>query len=147
MNRIYRWASGIAMLFGCAVSFLALSQTMQQPITLIAPPPSPVPPVRTLPKAVPDTCQRPEYPNAALRAELQGTTRVRFDVDSSSKIVGLLVVKSSGHDALDAATLAALRTCEFTAGTYNGKPTLASVFIEFAWRLEEAAPSASTPRQ
>ena len=137
-----RAAMGNALLIIMAAA--SAQQPPNQPMTIVAPPPAPTHPIRTNPKALPDTCQRPEYPNAALRAELQGSTRVRFDVDSSGKVVGMIIAKSSGHDALDAATLAALRTCQFSAGTYNGKPTLASVFLDIAWKLDEATQSPFT---
>jgi protein TonB len=99
------------------------------------------------PQVIPGTCQRPEYPYAAVRAEMQGSVKVRFDVDSSNRVVGMIIVKSSGHEPLDAATLAGLRTCQFNAGTRNGRPTPASAFVEYVWRLEEAKPGMPAARQ
>lgn len=119
----------------------------REPMTIVRPPPAPVAPIRSNPKVLEGTCQKPEYPNAAVRAELEGVTKTRFDIDASGRVVGMIIVKSSGHDALDAATLAALRTCQFTPGTYDGRPILTSAFIELAWKLEDAAPGASAPQR
>lgn len=138
--------SALAVLLAIADMSMAQSPATE-PITRVVPPPAPTPPTRTAPKLIPDTCQRPVYPNAAMRDGLQGTTRVRFDVDAMNRVVGRLVVKSAGHDSLDAATLAAFQTCQFIAGTYNGSPVLSSQTLDAVWRLEGLPPPASAPAQ
>lgn len=136
----------------CAALFLlvaatpaVMSQTGQPMITVTAPPAPPAV-ATTLPQVIDGSCQKPEYPNAALRWELQGSTRTRFDVDESGRVVGMLLVKSSGHDLLDAATLASQRTCQFSPGTYDSKPRLTSAFIDLTWRLDSPQASPSAPR-
>ena len=110
-------------------------------------PPAPPAATTSAPKVIEGSCLDPEYPNAARRSELEGTTRTRFDVDESGRVVGMLLVKSSGHDSLDAATLASQRTCQFNPGTYNGKPRLSSAFIDLKWTLDSAKGSQPTARQ
>lgn len=124
----------------------ALPQSSQPMITVTAPP---APPAATTsaPKVIEGSCLDSEYPNAARRSELEGTTRTRFDVDESGRVVGMLLVKSSGHDSLDAATLASQRTCQFNPGAYNGKPRLSSAFIDLKWTLDSTRGSQPTAHQ
>ena len=98
--------------------------------------PAPDQRVRVLPKVVPDSCEVPQYSARARRDEMQGAVKVRFDVSNTGKVVGMLMIKSSGHSLLDATTLASMRTCNFEPGTLDGRPFGMSVVLEHVWRLQ-----------
>jgi TonB family protein len=89
---------------------------------LVAPPPSPRP---TRPQI--EHCPKPEYPLAALRAEVQGTTIIKLSMNSSGKVTEAEVVQSSGesreHGLLDKAAHDALRNCRFNAVEGAGERT------------------------
>jgi len=82
-----------------------------------------------------------DYPRAALKAETTGTTKVRFQIDATGKMVGAEVVKSSGpsreHKMLDRITIEKLGDCTFKPGAdENGRPVGASFDVEYVWKIE-----------
>jgi protein TonB len=84
---------------------------------------------------------RDDYPRAALRAEATGTTKVRFNIDATGKMLGVEVVKSAGptreHKLLDRLVVEKLSTCKFQAGTdESGHAVGASTEVEYVWKLE-----------
>ncbi len=105
-----------------------------------APPPPRVaarPPSPTLQDCAPT---EPDYPRARVAAEATGTTRIRFHVDASGKLVGV-DVKSAGptreHKMLDRVALEKLSDCKFGPGTdENGRPVGASFDVDYVWKLE-----------
>jgi len=110
-------------------------------------PPAPVAPVATPVTARParidatDPSCKPEYPAAALRAQVTGVSRIRFTVDANGKVSGADVVGSSGptreHRLLDNAAKAALATCPFKAGVdAEGHPIGTAVEVAYTWKLE-----------
>jgi TonB family protein len=70
-----------------------------------------------------------------MRAGQEGVARVRFTVEPSGKVVGMLLVQSTGFELLDAATLAAMRSCQFAPGTLDGKPVKAQTIVQYGWRI------------
>ena len=88
-----------------------------------------------------DPACKPEFPPAALRAQVSGVSRIRFTVDANGKVTAADVVGSSGptreHRLLDNAAKSALATCPFTAGVdANGTPIGTQVEVSYAWKLE-----------
>ncbi|OYV01771.1 MAG: energy transducer TonB [Burkholderiales bacterium PBB5] len=121
------------------------------PVTLApAPAPTPAAPVAAAPaprmQAVPArvdmaTCDKPEFPAAALRAEATGTTKIRFTVDATGAVSKAEVERSAGpsreHRLLDRAAVDALSKCRFKAGTdETGKPVGTTTIVEYVWRTE-----------
>jgi protein TonB len=121
------------------------------PVTLApAPAPAPVaaPPAPPAPKrqAVParidvSTCEKPEYPAAALRAEATGTTKIRFTIDATGKVAKAEIEHPSGasreHRLLDRTAVEALSKCPFKPGIdENGKPVGASTVVDYVWKME-----------
>ncbi|MDX2221454.1 MAG: energy transducer TonB [Rhodospirillaceae bacterium] len=116
------------------------------PVT-IAPAPTPAPPA---PAPAPVAAQpaignvsdcRPAYPAAALRAQVAGTTTIRFTIDASGKMVSAEVVRSAGpsreHKLLDRTAVNALSGCSFRPGRdVNGQAVGASFPVEYVWKLE-----------
>ncbi len=140
--------------------------TPQQTITTttVAPPPAPVtiapaprpeaPPAPPAAAPAPRRAVQPavtdvrscapgpdDYPPAALRAEATGTTRIRFSIDASGKIVSSEVVRSAGssreHRLLDRVALTKLSECSFKPGSdENGKPTGGTTEVEYVWKIQ-----------
>ena len=121
------------------------------PVT-IAPAPAPVPaavvaaPPAPRALAVParidvNSCDKPEYPAAALRAEATGTSKIRFTVDATGVVSKAEIERSAGpsreHRLLDRAAIDALSKCRFKPGTDEaGKPVGAVTPVEYVWKLE-----------
>ncbi len=121
------------------------------PVT-IAPAPAPVPaavvaaPPAPRVLAVParidvNSCDKPEYPAAALRAEATGTSKIRFTVDATGVVSKAEIERSAGpsreHRLLDRAAIDALSKCRFKPGTDEaGKPVGAVTPVEYVWKLE-----------
>jgi protein TonB len=116
------------------------------------PPPVPVPPAPAPPPPAPPrqavparidvaTCDKPEYPAAAARAEATGTTKIRFIVDAEGKVSKADVERGSGtsreHRLLDRTAVDALSKCRFRPGTdEHGKPMGGTTVVEYVWKLE-----------
>jgi protein TonB len=108
-----------------------------------APPAPPAPPVTARAARIDanDPSCKPEFPPAALRAQVSGVSRIRFTVDANGKVTAADVVGSSGptreHRLLDNAAKSALATCPFTAGVdVNGQKIGTQVEVSYAWKLE-----------
>jgi TonB family protein len=85
-----------------------------------------------------------DYPAAAIRAEAQGTTRIRFSVDSTSKLNNIEVVSPAGstreHRQLDRVALAKLSECRFRAGISENRIPISGILeVGFVWRLPPAS--------
>jgi len=119
---------------------------MAPTITAVAPtpPPKPAPVVPTPPRQAVNTapvvnaasCDKPEYPPAARRANETGTVLLNFLIDVNGKVIDSKVELSSGSRRLDEAARMGLELCNFRPATVDGKPTRAWARIEYVWRLE-----------
>lgn len=110
----------------------------------IAPPPSTqaTPGIVARPAQIQvSTCDKPEYPAAAARAEATGTTRIRFTVDGQGRVSKAEVVKSAGpsreHKMLDRTAVDALSKCHFTPGIdAAGTPVGGTTIVDYDWKLD-----------
>ncbi len=87
------------------------------------------------------SCDKPEYPAAALRADASGTTKIRFTVDASGMVAKAEVERAAGgsreHRLLDRAAVDALSKCRFKPGTdEQGKPVGGTTVVEYVWKTE-----------
>jgi periplasmic protein TonB len=114
-------------------------------ITAVAPtppPPAPITPtpapqaVRTAPVVLASSCDKPEYPPAARRANETGTVLLSFLIDASGRVIQSKVERSSGSRRLDEAAREGLGLCKFRPATVDGVPQQAWARIEYVWRLE-----------
>ena len=110
-------------------------------ITVPAPPAPPAPPAGPTTAATPKgklgaTITSDDYPDASLRAEEQGVTSVRYEVNEQGRVSpgSCQVSSSSGFDRLDR------RTCElverrfrFNPALQNGTPVKANRSQSFRW--------------
>ncbi len=110
-------------------------------------PPAPVAPPAPKQQAVPpqinvNSCDKPEFPAAALRAEATGTSKVRFTIDATGAVAKAEIERSAGssreHRLLDRAAVDALSKCRFKPGLdEQGKPVGGAVtIVEYVWKLE-----------
>lgn len=83
---------------------------------------------------------RPEYPAAAARAGVTGTTRIRFSVDAMGRIAGSQILQSSGstreNRMMDKAAAEALAQCPVQVGTDEmGRPMGTTTDVTYVWSL------------
>lgn len=82
-----------------------------------------------------DSCAKPEYTAEALARRAQGTTSLRFLIDTDGSVAEALVAQSSGDASLDEAARAAIAKCRFTPALAGGKPARAWVPVQYVWSL------------
>lgn len=114
-------------------------------------PPAPVaPPVAAAPRRAPTPfignageCapKSEDYPAAAARAQVTGTTVMRFTIGADGKMTNAEVVKTAGssreHRLLDRLAIQKFSECSFKPGMdENGKPVGGTMNVEFVWKLD-----------
>ena len=121
----------------------AITQVVQTPRP--APPPvaKPAPPVVPAVSPKPGrNFEKPEYPAASIRAKEEGEVTVSVCVDERGRMSNVQIVKSSGFERLDQATVAGLpRTRMDPARGTDGKPMAycnPPYVFTFVWRLKDA---------
>ena len=77
---------------------------------------------------------RPEYPEYARRAGVEGTVVVRFVVDERGRVVDPVVARSP-NDLLSQAALDAVREIRFTPGQQRGRPVKVRFAVPVTFRL------------
>jgi periplasmic protein TonB len=127
--------------------------------TTVAPPPQAVTIQPPAPPAPPAPAQRvaarpaianvaacsptnADYPRPALRSQATGTTKIRFQIDATGKMVGAEVIKSAGptreHKMLDRIAVEKLGDCTFRPGAdENGRAVGASFDVDYVWNIAE----------
>lgn len=116
------------------------------PPLLIPVPPRPTPPPPAPPSGVAATPARQvsgqitsdDYPAAAIRAEQQGSVRIRFVVGADGRASACEVAESSGSAALDSASCQlTIRRFRFRPATRDGVPVQSLATRLITWRLPE----------
>lgn len=77
------------------------------------------------------------YPEIAKQNSWEGKVIVRGLVDTTGRVVKVVVVKSSGHPSLDSAAVEALYREHFTPATADGKPAKVWFQMPVDFRLSE----------
>jgi protein TonB len=80
-------------------------------------------------------CER-AYPATALRLDQQGTTIVRFTVNTDGSVSDVHVVKSSGHEMLDDAAIRCAWSWRYRPALENGEPVPARWTTNVRWKLQ-----------
>jgi len=93
-------------------------------------------PVRTAAVVDANTCEKPAYPAASLRANEVGIVRLSFLINTDGKVLDSKVERTSGSRRLDQAARAGLSLCKFKPATVNGKPERTWGRIEYVWKIE-----------
>jgi protein TonB len=78
---------------------------------------------------------KPDYPRSSLLAEEQGTVRVQFMIGADAKLISATVLKSSGFENLDRATVKGLSRCKFKAAYRDGANVQSTFTAEWVWKL------------
>src|SRR3954467_9392437 len=119
-----------------APTITAVAPTPPPPAPVFVPTPAPRAAVQTAPVVNAASCDKPEYPPAARRANETGTVLLNFLIDVNGKVIDSKIERSSGSRRLDEAARSGLELCNFRPATVDGKPTRAWARIEYVWRLE-----------
>jgi len=78
-------------------------------------------------------CNVPNYRNAWQDDELTGNVKLAVLVDAKGNVQDTIVISSSGHIALDKASLRASANCKFKPATNGSEPVWAQV--QYNWVL------------
>ena len=87
------------------------------------------------------TCEKPEYPAAALRADATGISKIRFTVDATVMVSKAEIERSAGasreHRLLDRSAIEALSKCRFKPGVdEGGKPIGGTTVVDYVWKTD-----------
>ena len=82
-------------------------------------------------------CDKPAWPQEALRREQQGTVTMAFKIGEDGSVVESKVTKSSGYPLLDEAARFGIAKCLFKPGTVDGKPQAAWMQMQYKWTLDQ----------
>ncbi|MEO0099775.1 MAG: TonB family protein [candidate division WOR-3 bacterium] len=120
-----------------------------KPETVVSQPPvetTPPPKEETTPQIVPYakveikpnpiSIPKPEYPEMARRARIEGQTIVKVLVEVDGSVIDAQILKSSGNDALDEAALVAARQAKFSPARQKDIPVRVWVSIPFNFYLK-----------
>lgn len=90
-------------------------------------------------RAIGSTHTIPPYPSIAIRLAHEGTARLKISVDAQGNVVTAELVQSTGHDELDAAALAWVKThWRYQAALKDGDAIAASTEAVVTFRLDQA---------
>ena len=78
----------------------------------------------------------PQYPPSARRRGIEGEVLVEISIGEDGSCAGARIVESSGSDALDDASLAAVRTWTFRPAIRGGRPVPSTERVRFVFKLE-----------
>ncbi len=80
----------------------------------------------------------PDYPAAAVRDDLSGTTTLETCITVDGRLADARLAQSSGYDILDEATLAWARIAKFDPVEINGEPMAVCGYrFDQEWRVSE----------
>jgi TonB family protein len=127
----------LSSLAGCAQAPVAQAGAVTSGSTAIA--------STTTPAHKNVTCARPEYPKDARRRGSQGTTTVRFLIDTDGSVAQSFILKSSGDLSLDEAARSALSKCRFKPAVKDGQPQRAWAPVQYVWSLGPTGSSRMPP--
>lgn len=114
--------------------------TRVKPTEPVPPPAAPVvatrAPVRVAAVVQANSCEKPSYPAASLRAGETGVVLLNFLIDLDGSVLDSKVERSSGYRRLDEAARGGLKLCNFRPGTVDGKPEKSWARIEYSWKID-----------
>ncbi len=82
------------------------------------------------------TNRPPVYPQLAQRRGDEGLVMLRVDVSGDGQPRSVAVLRSSGHESLDAAAMTAVRQWRFVPATSNNVPIASIADVPVAFRLQ-----------
>ena len=84
----------------------------------------------------PNTCAAPKYPKMVLTHGEHGLVTLRFLINKDGTVKKVVVIESSGHNALDEAALFAMSKCLFRPYMADGTPVEGWTTVKFVWAPE-----------
>ena len=81
-------------------------------------------------------CERPAWSREALRRQMTGTVTMKFLIDTDGTVLEKEIVKSSGHEMQDKATLEATARCKLTVAAQDGQLKKEWVLLQYVWTLD-----------
>jgi len=96
------------------------------------------PPPITAPASTgkPHECGSHYYPPLAIRLNHQGVTVVEFTIEADGSVTNAHVVKSSGYDELDNASIPCTQSWTYRPALLNGKPIATTHTADVIWKLQ-----------
>jgi len=82
-----------------------------------------------------NTCTKPKYPPADMRADHQGTVKIDYLVNEEGKAVDSRIVQSTGYPAMDEAARIAIQKCRFKPALLDGRPVAKWTEVMYIWTL------------
>ena len=92
-------------------------------------------PMETVPQMIKKT--NPVYPKAEEENGVEGVVWVKALVGKTGAVLGAVVFKSSGNEALDASAIKAAVNNRFKPGIQNGKPVAAWISYKVAFAIPD----------
>jgi TonB family protein len=90
----------------------------------------------TSPKVIFQGCEKPKWPEEALKAGQTGTVTLFFLIGDDGTVRDGKIIKSSGSRLLDKAAYVGIAKCQFTPGTAAGKPMTSWMQMQYVWSLQ-----------
>ncbi|MBI3678052.1 MAG: TonB family protein [Proteobacteria bacterium] len=87
-----------------------------------------------------------EYPAAAVRAGIEGTTFLQFTITVQGRVKDVSVVGSSGNQELDDAAVECAYTWKYRSTVENGAPVEVSWQTNVRWTLSSSPSEAAAPK-
>jgi|SRR5579871_1914917 len=114
-----------------------------QPVQVAAQPAPPAPPKpqgMTAPVSIggSHSCEN-EYPAVAQRLNQEGTTSIKFTVNTDGRVADVQVVGSSGHDSLDQAAIRCASSWRYKPALQDGQPVSAPWTTNVQWKLQNGS--------
>jgi periplasmic protein TonB len=81
------------------------------------------------------------YPPTAVRLNQQGTTTIKFTVNTDGSVANVHVAKSSGHEMLDEAAIGCALSWRYRPALEEGRPVPAAWTTNVQWKLRNGSPS------
>jgi len=79
---------------------------------------------------------KPEYPDLARKAGIEGRVVVKMIVDIDGSVLDAQIMKSSGNQMLDESAIVAARRCKFTPAKQRDKFVRVAVSMPFDFKLQ-----------
>jgi TonB family protein len=89
---------------------------------------------RPVPAGTPHVCMN-DYPESAVWDGAEGVAQVAFRIDTDGKVKNVTLVKSTGHEDLDAATLGCVGRWSYKPAMRDGAPVEVPWQVMVQWKM------------